>query len=176
MGRARIGRAHPGRAGPVIEAAQQLGAGIDTLRERRDARLQVAAGQDVAEYLFPRWLVARRASAGSAAITLESGNSVGVAQAAPESRTVAADRAVVVVAPRASGIRASGARRSEIPWKSPRPRRSCSRSRGPAPGTSFERTVPPACLPAGLADWRTGGRRGPGRRQLADRVGGARLG
>lgn len=68
-------------AGPVVEAARQLGAGIDTLREQRDSRLHVAASQTVAEYLFPKWLVALRTSAPGTTLTLEPGNSAAVALA-----------------------------------------------------------------------------------------------
>ncbi|WP_103534165.1 LysR family transcriptional regulator [Streptomyces sp. SM11] len=105
-------------AGPVIEAAQRLGTGIDTLRDQRDSHLHVAASQTVAEYLLPRWLVALGSRTPSTKVTLEPGNSATVSRAvlegraeigfiegprAPrglESRLVAKDRLVVVVGPR----------------------------------------------------------------------------
>ncbi|MEV6139493.1 LysR family transcriptional regulator [Nocardia sp. NPDC051990] len=101
----------------VIDAAQQLDAGIDTLRAQRDSQLRVAASQTIAEYLFPGWLMTLRTTAPDTAIALQSGNSVEVAQAvldgkaaigfieSPrkfhglESHIVARDRLVVVVAP-----------------------------------------------------------------------------
>ncbi|MEV0294642.1 LysR family transcriptional regulator [Nocardia sp. NPDC050710] len=101
----------------VVDAAEQLDAGIDTLRAERDSRLRVAASQTIAEYLFPGWLMTLRATTPDTTIALESGNSVEVAQAvldgragigfveSPktfrglESHTVARDRLVVVVAP-----------------------------------------------------------------------------
>lgn len=46
----------------VVEAAQALDAGIDALRERRDARLRVVASLTVAEYLMPGWLMALHAA------------------------------------------------------------------------------------------------------------------
>ncbi|MFE6835043.1 LysR family transcriptional regulator [Streptomyces sp. NPDC057705] len=150
-------------AGTVVEAAQQLGAGIDTLREQRDSRLHVAASQTVAEYLFPKWLVALRASAAvPAAVTLESGNSAGVAQAvlegragigfiesprAPkglESRPVAVDRLVVVVAPGHPW-----ARRSTITLEELAATPLVQREAGSGTRTSFERAVA-----ARLPDWR----------------------
>ncbi|MFB7179987.1 LysR family transcriptional regulator [Streptomyces sp. NPDC056257] len=150
-------------AGAVIEAAQQLGAGIDTLREQRDSRLHVAASQTVAEYLFPKWLVALRASAAApAGVTLESGNSAGVAQAvlegragigfiesprAPkglESRPVAVDRLVVVVAPGHPW-----ARRSAITLEELAAAPLVQREAGSGTRTSFERAVT-----ARMPDWR----------------------
>ncbi|MFG2997589.1 LysR family transcriptional regulator [Streptomyces sp. NPDC048340] len=101
----------------VLAAAQQLDAGIDTLRARRHSHLNVAASQTIAEYLFPEWLVALRTHAPATAIALQSGNSADVARAVLEgraeigfiegprapkglqSRLVARDRLVVVVAP-----------------------------------------------------------------------------
>ncbi|GAB2677776.1 LysR family transcriptional regulator [Nocardia goodfellowii] len=101
----------------VIDAAEQLDAGLDTLRTERDSRLRVAASQTVAEYLFPGWLMTMRAAAPEVTIALEAGNSVEVAQAvldgkagigfveSPqpfpglESHEVARDTLVVVVAP-----------------------------------------------------------------------------
>lgn len=101
----------------VVDAAEQLDAGIDTLRAERDSRLRVAASQTIAEYLFPGWLMTLRAAAPDTTIALEAGNSVEVAQAvldgraaigfieSPqsfrglESHAVAHDHLVVVVAP-----------------------------------------------------------------------------
>ncbi|MFG2146415.1 LysR family transcriptional regulator [Streptomyces sp. NPDC048696] len=101
----------------VVDAAQRLDAGIGTLRDRRDSQLHVAASQTVAEYLFPKWLMALRARAPETTVALEAGNSAGVGEAvlagraeigfiesprAPkglESRPVARDRLLVVVAP-----------------------------------------------------------------------------
>lgn len=101
----------------VLAAARQLDAGIDTLREQRRSHLQVAASQTVAEYLFPEWLMALRVHAPSTVIALQSGNSADVARAVLEgraeigfiegprapkglqSRLIARDRLVVVVAP-----------------------------------------------------------------------------
>lgn len=101
----------------VVDAAEQLDAGIDTLRAERDSHLRVAASQTIAEYLFPRWLMTLRTTAPDTAIALQSGNSVEVAQAvldgkdaigfieSPrnfrglESHIVARDQLVVVVAP-----------------------------------------------------------------------------
>nr|WP_221775964.1 LysR family transcriptional regulator [Pseudonocardia petroleophila] len=45
-------------AAPVLHAAAALDAGIDSLRERRDDHLTIAASYTVAEYLLPGWLVA----------------------------------------------------------------------------------------------------------------------
>ncbi|MFI9504320.1 LysR family transcriptional regulator [Nocardia sp. NPDC052566] len=101
----------------VVDAAEQLDAGIDTLRAERDSHLRVAASQTIAEYLFPGWLMTLRAMVPEAAIALESGNSVLVAREvldgkatigfieSPqnfrglESHAVAKDKLVVVVAP-----------------------------------------------------------------------------
>ncbi|WP_067828714.1 LysR family transcriptional regulator [Nocardia inohanensis] len=101
----------------VVDAAARLDAGIDTLRAQRDSQLRVAASQTVAEYLFPKWLVALRVRVPDTAIALESGNSAEVARAVLEGRAeigfvespqipreleshvVERDRLVVVVAP-----------------------------------------------------------------------------
>ncbi|MCU1642886.1 MAG: Small neutral protease regulatory protein [Nocardia sp.] len=100
----------------VVDAAARLDAGIDTLRVQRDSRLRVAASQTIAEYLFPKWLMALRTRMPETSIALESGNSAEVARAvldgragigfveSPqvpaelESHPVARDRLVVVVA------------------------------------------------------------------------------
>lgn len=101
----------------VVEAAARLDAGIETLREQRDSRLRVAASQTVAEYLFPKWLMALRTRMPEMALALESGNSAEVARAVLDGRAgigfvespvvpgelethiVARDRLVVVVPP-----------------------------------------------------------------------------
>ncbi|GAB0107856.1 LysR family transcriptional regulator [Nocardia sp. JMUB6875] len=100
----------------VVDAAERLDAGIDSLRAQRDSRLRVAASQTVAEYLFPKWLIGLRARMPETSIALESGNSAEVAKAVLEGRAgigfvesprlpggleshvVASDRLVVVVA------------------------------------------------------------------------------
>ncbi|MEV4559912.1 LysR family transcriptional regulator [Kitasatospora sp. NPDC049285] len=63
----------------VVEAAQALDAGIDALRERRDARLRVVASLTVAEYLMPGWLLALNAASPGTAVTLRTANSADVA-------------------------------------------------------------------------------------------------
>lgn len=101
----------------VVRAAEQLDAGIATLRAEHASQLRVAASQTIAEYLFPGWLMQLRACAPGTAIALESGNSVEVAQQVldrraaigfvespqrfrgVQSHAVATDRLVVVVAP-----------------------------------------------------------------------------
>ncbi|MFF2557437.1 LysR family transcriptional regulator [Nocardia sp. NPDC058058] len=101
----------------VVDAAQRLDAGIDSLREQRDSRLRVAASQTIAEYLFPKWLTALRTRMPDMSLALESGNSAEVARAVLDGRAgigfvespavpgelethlVARDRLVVVVAP-----------------------------------------------------------------------------
>ncbi len=101
----------------VVEAAQALDAGIDALRERRDARLRVVASLTVAEYLMPGWLLALHAARPGTAVTLRTANSQTVAEqvlageadlgfvegphtpAGLTGTVVATDRLVVVVAP-----------------------------------------------------------------------------
>lgn len=101
----------------VVEAAQALDAGIDALRERRDARLTVVASLTVAEYLMPGWLLALRQLNPDTAVILRTANSADVAAhvlageadlgfvegpstpAGLSGVVVAADRLVVVVAP-----------------------------------------------------------------------------
>ncbi|MCM6772293.1 LysR family transcriptional regulator [Nocardia sp. CDC159] len=101
----------------VVEAAAELDAGIETLRAQRDSHLSVAASQTVAEYLFPKWLMALRIRRPETAIALEAGNSAEVVRAVREGRAgigfvevpdapddldgevVARDRLIVVVAP-----------------------------------------------------------------------------
>ncbi|UGT41615.1 LysR family transcriptional regulator [Nocardia yamanashiensis] len=70
----------------VVDAATRLDVGIDTLRAQRDSQLRVAASQTVAEYLFPKWLVALRVRMPDTAVALESGNSAEVARAVLEGR------------------------------------------------------------------------------------------
>ncbi len=48
-------------AGGVLEAAEQLDAGIAALRAGRQGRLSIAASLTIAEHLLPGWLVALRA-------------------------------------------------------------------------------------------------------------------
>ncbi|MFJ9459103.1 LysR family transcriptional regulator [Kitasatospora sp. NPDC101447] len=101
----------------VVEAAQALDAGIDALRERRDAKLRVVASLTVAEYLMPGWLMGLAEASPGTAVTLRTANSAEVAghvlaghadlgfvegPATPpglSGAVVAADRLVVVVAP-----------------------------------------------------------------------------
>ncbi|MFF3227945.1 LysR family transcriptional regulator [Nocardia suismassiliense] len=116
----------------VIRAAEQLDAGIDTLRAERDSHLRVAASQTIAEYLFPAWLMKLRTGVPGTAIALESGNSVEVAEQvldnkaaigfieSPqsfrglESHVVAHDRLVVVVAPAHRWARRGSVGRAEL--------------------------------------------------------------
>ncbi|GHH68643.1 LysR family transcriptional regulator [Kitasatospora indigofera] len=101
----------------VVEAAQALDAGIDALRENRDARLRVVASLTVAEYLMPGWLLALHGVSPQTSVTLRTANSADVAghvlageadlgfvegpttAAGLSGTVVAADRLVVVVAP-----------------------------------------------------------------------------
>ncbi|WP_306355698.1 MULTISPECIES: LysR family transcriptional regulator [unclassified Nocardia] len=70
----------------VVDAAARLDAGIDSLRAERDSRLQVAASQTAAEYLFPKWLMSLRARQPATTIALESGNSAEVVRAVLDGR------------------------------------------------------------------------------------------
>jgi molybdate transport repressor ModE-like protein len=63
----------------VLQAAQVLDAGIDTLRGDRAGRLRVAASQTVAEHLLPGWLVRLAATHPDTAVSLDAGNSTQVA-------------------------------------------------------------------------------------------------
>lgn len=99
----------------VLQAAQVLDTGIDTLRADRAGRLRVAASQTVAEHLLPGWLVRLAADHPDTAVSLDAGNSAQVAAAVlaeqadlgfvegPDlpngltGRVVARDRLVVVV-------------------------------------------------------------------------------
>ncbi|MFF1870408.1 LysR family transcriptional regulator [Kitasatospora herbaricolor] len=101
----------------VVEAARALDAGIDALRENRDARLRVVASLTVAEYLMPGWLLALHGASPQTSVTLRTANSADVAghvlageadlgfvegpttAAGLSGTVVAADRLVVVVAP-----------------------------------------------------------------------------
>lgn len=102
----------------VIGAAEELGAGIEALRERRDGRLRVAASLTIAEYLVPGWLVTLKTVHPGVAVTLSAANSTVVAEqvrggdadlgfvegtrtpAGLHGTVIAGDRLVVVVAPR----------------------------------------------------------------------------
>jgi DNA-binding transcriptional LysR family regulator len=115
-----------GWAAQVVEAAQALEAGIGALRERRDGRLRVVASLTVAEYLMPGWLLALREARPGTAVTLRTANSAAVAEqvmageadlgfvegvrapAGLGGTVVAADRLVVVVAPRHPWARRRG--------------------------------------------------------------------
>ncbi|MFJ8040042.1 LysR family transcriptional regulator [Kitasatospora sp. NPDC096147] len=101
----------------VVEAAEALDAGIEALREHRDARLTVVASLTVAEYLMPGWLLALHQTSPDTSVTLRTANSADVAAhvlagdadlgfvegpttpAGLDGAVVAADRLVVVVAP-----------------------------------------------------------------------------
>lgn len=101
----------------VVGAAETLDAGIAALRERRDARLRIAASLTVAEYLLPTWLASFAREHPDTTVSLTAVNSTEVARlvragavdlgfvegpTVPEglsARDVAADRLAVVVAP-----------------------------------------------------------------------------
>ncbi|MBL0781528.1 LysR family transcriptional regulator, partial [Streptomyces albidoflavus] len=104
-------------AGRVVEASAAFDAGVQALRDRRDARLRVAASLTIAEYLLPGWLIALRPLRPATAVSLRAGNSEAVAAllldgeadlgfvegpavpAGLDAVTVARDRLVVVTAP-----------------------------------------------------------------------------
>jgi DNA-binding transcriptional LysR family regulator len=106
-----------GWAGRVITEAADLATNIAALRTDRDSHIRIAASLTVAEYLVPRWLITLRSQDPSVAPALSSGNSDDVAASvlagradigfveSPdvptglESREVARDELVVVVAP-----------------------------------------------------------------------------
>ncbi|MGF1429161.1 LysR family transcriptional regulator [Kitasatospora sp. LaBMicrA B282] len=106
-----------GWARRVVEAAEVLDAGIEALRERRDARLRVVASLTVAEYLMPGWLLALASARPATAVTLRTANSAAVAEqlltgeadlgfvespripGGLSGAVVAGDRLVLVVAP-----------------------------------------------------------------------------
>lgn len=62
------GRLVVGWSAPVLLAAAALDAGIDSLRERRDDHLTIAASFTVAEYLLPGWLVGLSSEQGAAGL------------------------------------------------------------------------------------------------------------
>ncbi|WSF37224.1 LysR substrate-binding domain-containing protein [Streptomyces sp. NBC_01351] len=139
----------------VVDAAHQLDAGIDALRERRHSQLRVAASQTIAEYLFPKWLIALRSRTPSTVIALHAGNSEDSARAVLEgraeigfiesprapkglqSRLVARDRLLVVVAPGHPW----GARRAPIGLDELAATPLIQREPGSGTRTSFERAV-----------------------------------
>ncbi|MFK0292775.1 LysR family transcriptional regulator [Streptomyces sp. NPDC090442] len=138
----------------VVEAAQRLNTSVASLLKERDSQLRVAASQTVAEYLFPRWLAALRSQAPQAMVTLEVGNSAQASQAvlagrarigfieSPrilkglESRTVARDQLLVVVAPRHAW-----ARRSAIDVQELARTPMIQREEGSGTRLSFERAL-----------------------------------
>ncbi len=101
----------------VLQAAEVLDTGIDSLRADRAGRLRVAASQTVAEHLLPGWLVLLAATHPDTAVSLDAGNSTQVAQAVLAGRAdlgfvegpdlpdglqeqvVARDRLVIIVPP-----------------------------------------------------------------------------
>jgi DNA-binding transcriptional LysR family regulator len=101
----------------LLDRAEDLGAGLASLRADRAARLRVAASLTIAEHLLPRWLATFAARHPSTVVTLEAMNSVHVEHAVLEGRAdlgfvegpgvgpglaardIARDRLVVVVAP-----------------------------------------------------------------------------
>ncbi|MFC4335118.1 LysR family transcriptional regulator [Salininema proteolyticum] len=101
----------------VVEAASVLDAGIDALRDQRDAHLAVSASLTIAEYLLPRSLAELRRTRPETTATLTVENSHDVVDAveggradvgfiegprAPRgfsTRTIGSDDLVVVVAP-----------------------------------------------------------------------------
>ena len=121
-----------GWARDVLGAAEVLDAGIASLRAGRDQQLRVAASMTVAEHLLPRWLVRLAADRPDTAVSLAAMNSAEVQRAvlagraelgfvegpevAPEleSRVVAHDRLVVVVAPGHPWARRRGVDAAEL--------------------------------------------------------------
>ncbi|MGW1681572.1 LysR family transcriptional regulator [Saccharopolyspora sp. NPDC002376] len=101
----------------VVDAAEDLDAGIGALRADRRSHVRIAASLTIAEYLLPRWLVALREVDPDTVVALNSGNSTEVAHRVrageadlgfiegpdlPEhldSREIARDELIVVVAP-----------------------------------------------------------------------------
>ncbi|MCV2394029.1 LysR family transcriptional regulator [Actinotalea sp. M2MS4P-6] len=106
-----------GWAGPVLDAAADLGAGLASLRSDARGRLRLAASLTVAEHLLPGWLALYAAAHPDSTVTLDAMNSVRVEQAVLDgsvdlgfvegpnpprglrSRVVARDRLAVVVHP-----------------------------------------------------------------------------
>lgn len=145
----------------LVDAAHGLDAGIAALRERRDSHLKVAASQTVAEYLVPKWLIGLRAQHPATSVALEPGNSADVARAvldgradigfiesprAPkglESRAVARDHLVVVVAPAHPWARRTAITLEELAAAS-----LIQREAGSGTRTAFERAIR-----AHLPDW-----------------------
>ncbi|MHB8450483.1 MAG: LysR family transcriptional regulator [Mycobacteriales bacterium] len=64
----------------VVEAAQELDAGLAALRAERDSQLHVGASLTIAEYLLPGWLVIFRREHRATQISLTLANSHDVAQ------------------------------------------------------------------------------------------------
>jgi molybdate transport repressor ModE-like protein len=105
-------------AAPLLAAAAEFHAGVDTLSDQGGHRVRVAASLTVADYLLPRWLVALRQLLPDVTVSLRPGNSEAVVSAvrsrevdlgfvegpdAPpgvRARVVADDDLLVVVSPR----------------------------------------------------------------------------
>jgi len=101
----------------VLQAAEVLDAGIDSLRSDRAGRLRIAASLTVAEHLLPGWLVRLAAAHPQTAVSLDAANSAQVAASVLagqvdlgfvegpdlpdglQEQVVARDRLVVVVPP-----------------------------------------------------------------------------
>ncbi|MPY77318.1 MAG: LysR family transcriptional regulator [Actinophytocola sp.] len=64
----------------VVEAAGELDAGIDALRNEQASRVRLACSMTIAEYLLPRWLSELRRRLPTASIGLQVVNSVVVAE------------------------------------------------------------------------------------------------
>ncbi|WP_034271795.1 LysR substrate-binding domain-containing protein [Haloechinothrix halophila] len=64
----------------VVDAAGELDAGIDALRNEQVSRVRLACSMTIAEYLLPRWLSELRRRLPSASIGLQVVNSVRVAE------------------------------------------------------------------------------------------------
>lgn len=104
-------------AGTVVAAAEELGAGIETLRGEQQTRVRVAASLTIAEYLLPRWLSALKRLPTAPSVQLDVINSDAVMRLVvdggadlgfvetPEvgtglaARTIARDELVCAVAP-----------------------------------------------------------------------------
>lgn len=67
-------------ARPLLVAAEQLAAGIEALRGRRDDRVLVAASLTIADELFPRWLTALQRHDPAAVVSLRVANSAAVVE------------------------------------------------------------------------------------------------
>lgn len=157
-----------GWARRVVEAAEALDAGIDALRERRDARLRVVASLTVAEYLMPGWLLALAAARPATAVTLRTANSTAVAEqllageadlgfvegshtpAGLTGAVVGADRLVFVVAPSHPWARrrtpVTAAELAGTPW--------CCARWAPAPARCWTaRSARPGSAPPRCSNW-----------------------